>query len=483
MPLKPGKSKEVISHNIHEMVKAGHPHDQAVAAALHNANYAEGGPVEEKTWMEKLGDYLESKHGALASDKSDADAALHLDDTPPPSVSSGTATGYAEGGIVDKIKNTAEQIHKNYSKSQDEGYGNLKGFEDAIKNQYEVQTSSEPQKMAGGGITFGHKEKSGPSLNTTPEHKYADGGYATGDEDLPEVPASNFDVNTGPTDTVKLAGANSSDIPTPVFNPKAGLPPTSPAPQVSPVVNPPTPQGFNPIPNPAIGQASDYINQQKELVNQFGPQQQLELQQQLAAKYGGLQGKGASALGGLADALMQGVARAGNPGFQQRIMGAQQADIARQTEAMQKAREANIQNVEMGEKLDAQNPKSPLSQLTQSSYKPLMSRLGYHDLSGMSAAQIETVAKVAAEFGGKEMERLWQQARLAVEQNMKNKEIQSGALKTIAEHPIATMFNTKANTALKEEAGLNETQPLFAQNAQGHMITSADGGKTWTPIQ
>lgn len=34
MPLKRGKSKEVISENIREMVESGHPQDQAVAAAL-----------------------------------------------------------------------------------------------------------------------------------------------------------------------------------------------------------------------------------------------------------------------------------------------------------------------------------------------------------------------------------------------------------------------------------------------------------------
>jgi hypothetical protein len=37
MPLKEGASKEVISKNIEEMVKAGHPQKQAVAASLHNA--------------------------------------------------------------------------------------------------------------------------------------------------------------------------------------------------------------------------------------------------------------------------------------------------------------------------------------------------------------------------------------------------------------------------------------------------------------
>jgi hypothetical protein len=42
MPLLHGKSKKVIAYNIKEMEKAGHPHDQAVAAAMRQAHGKKG---------------------------------------------------------------------------------------------------------------------------------------------------------------------------------------------------------------------------------------------------------------------------------------------------------------------------------------------------------------------------------------------------------------------------------------------------------
>lgn len=37
MPLKKGKSRKVISQNIREMIRSGHPRKQAIAAALDTA--------------------------------------------------------------------------------------------------------------------------------------------------------------------------------------------------------------------------------------------------------------------------------------------------------------------------------------------------------------------------------------------------------------------------------------------------------------
>jgi len=48
MPLKSGKSKAVISANIAEMVRAGHPQNQAVAAA-----YAKAGKSRKKKSAKK----------------------------------------------------------------------------------------------------------------------------------------------------------------------------------------------------------------------------------------------------------------------------------------------------------------------------------------------------------------------------------------------------------------------------------------------
>ena len=79
MPLKSGKSQKVIGHNIHEMEASGHPHKQAVAAALHNADYAEGGEVMDKD-HDELMDHVarEAVEAVHAKDHASFKSALHV---------------------------------------------------------------------------------------------------------------------------------------------------------------------------------------------------------------------------------------------------------------------------------------------------------------------------------------------------------------------------------------------------------------------
>ena len=48
MPLRKGRGKKTISHNIREMKKAGHPQDQAVAAALNTAGKSKASKKRKK---------------------------------------------------------------------------------------------------------------------------------------------------------------------------------------------------------------------------------------------------------------------------------------------------------------------------------------------------------------------------------------------------------------------------------------------------
>jgi hypothetical protein len=101
MPLKPGSDKKTISKNIEEMQASGHPHDQAVAAALHNAHPNGGHNMADGGFIGLLSSLMGAKDDkAIKHDTTEASAADAID--PVVSGSTDTAKGYADGGEVDK---------------------------------------------------------------------------------------------------------------------------------------------------------------------------------------------------------------------------------------------------------------------------------------------------------------------------------------------------------------------------------------------
>src|SRR5690348_16242116 len=71
MPLKKGASKDVVSHNISELVRSGRTPAEAVAIALHNAdqtkNYADGGQVDDGSQGSGKPDKDDTKNKTLGS--------------------------------------------------------------------------------------------------------------------------------------------------------------------------------------------------------------------------------------------------------------------------------------------------------------------------------------------------------------------------------------------------------------------------------
>jgi hypothetical protein len=61
MPLKKGSDQETIAENIKEMEASGHPHDQAVAAALHSAHGPKKPDADDKGKQKGLLTQLNSK--------------------------------------------------------------------------------------------------------------------------------------------------------------------------------------------------------------------------------------------------------------------------------------------------------------------------------------------------------------------------------------------------------------------------------------
>lgn len=257
---------------------------------------------------------------------------------------------------MNQLKAIAESLHQKYRKSQDEGYGNLQGLENVIKQQQgqpEVNTSTEtPRGYCMGGQVSG-----------------AIDGYAEG----------------GIVDDPFKQQLEAGTVPGLQFNPNSGLPPAPPPPQVNIQQPQMTSAGVNPV--------NQYLDTQKAQLNKFGPEQQLALSQSLAQQHGGLRQTGARTLGTLADGIMQGVARAGSGGFADRVANDQNTQDKQQIESLSNAGKLNTERTEANQKLDTQDPRSPLSQSAQKAWAGVLQQTGLkpEQIANMSAANIAAI--------------------------------------------------------------------------------------------
>src|SRR6202142_58334 len=408
MPLDKSKSKKAIGNNIETEQKAGKPHDQAVAIALHTAH-----PNEK---------------------------------------------GYAEGGLVQEEKPDAfyEQVGQETSNGNNHDMDAVKDFLMQLYNSKGVPEAGSTLGTDNTGLQGLANQADGVPSNA-PSRGYAHGGMVQGYAPGGEVTDPNEITDTSGIGAIANAGA-----PPIKFNPQAGLPP-APAPQAPLNVDP------NAITN--------YLSQQKAALGKYGPEQQMAVSNDILGRQNGVRGTIANAGAGLADALMQGVARAGNPGFQQNLQNRQDKQAELQLNALKGAREANVQNVEQGSKLDAMDPNSAQSKAAQASQGLFLSALGFDPktISKMSAAQIPEAISTIKDLGIKDRELAVAKFKAQIEANdLKEKSRHNVAEESAKNRELAeTKKEHGVQAGLKgEEIKTGELEkeaaiPLFSRVAQG----------------
>ena len=493
MPLFKGKSDKVVSKNIETETKAGKPHDQAVAIALHTANPNEkgyaGGGIPEPQDVDQQG--LQTPPEVMAALAALGGGSAMAEDVPEMlSNESGELTlgsnapemeGKGLEGPLPSINDLRAQLGsgpETPTKPDVEVYevGVQKGGKEPVVIR---NVRGKPEEVA--KLGFGTDPASIPNdvlqkHGLLPSEGFADGGMVkdwisklyspkspirsdvnegaqadaidpvvTNSTDTPKgYEAGGFVPSAdGSVDPSQLPDSQDISAPAPTFDPKAGMPPAKPAPQ---------PQA--PI--------SNYINAQKAQIGQYGPEQQQQVIQNILQQQNGLRGRTANTLTGLGDALVQ-VAGNGNPGFQQNLQNRNATQAQMQLEGLQNARQANVQNVEANQKLDAQDPNSDISKATQRSQGLTLAALGFDPktIGMMSASEIPSAIATLKDLGLKDREIMVAkykaniEANQLAEQTRHNQAEESTASKTLAE---AAKQHGQENAMKGEEIGAGELE-------------------------
>ncbi len=355
---------------------------------------------------------------------------------------------YADGGFVDQ-----EQIKKQKGNVPD--MQNLIAMQSGQPSMQDIARMRLLQNPPAQSQPMPIDERQMAILQEQGLRGYAQGGFVEPDE--PELMG---DLTPG---TSQQQEAPPQFPPTP---PPQMPPQTPPMSSGAPMAPANVPRGTLPGMPPSVtpDELQGYLSKQKQSLGKYGPDQQMALENQTLANRNSLGNRLTSGAKGFADALMMGVARAGNPGFQQQFETQQDERAREQLGAMQKAGEGQMAQTEAGMKLDMIDPKSGISESYRQSFGPIFSKMGYSpkDVAKMSASQISTVADLGVRFGDAQLQMQLKEAMLGVEtikaqSEMKNQQSQrkEAIEKMGAEHPIQRMMGMLPKPTPTPEEGFN----------------------------
>jgi hypothetical protein len=174
-----------------------------------------------------------------------------------------------------------------------------------------------------------------------------------------------------------------------------------------PFVGPPAPSPVVPRkPLPGMGQdvqpdaLQQMLGRYKSGMDQYGPEQQMAMRAALTKSNAGFLPSLARAGGGFADAVMQGVARAGPSNFQQSITNQQNKTMDDTMATMERAQGGKMAQIQAEMKMSMDDPNSPLSKIAQNAQRPTLLKLGWTDeqINKVSGNTAEEAAKSALSY-------------------------------------------------------------------------------------
>lgn len=236
---------------------------------------------------------------------------------------------------------------------------------------------------------------------------------------------------------------------------------------------------------------AQYVDTQEKQVDKWGPDKQAALMQNLQQGYkspGNLIAKGGATL---ADAIMQGVARAGTSGNLSAINERENQQLNRAAEMGKSLQEQNLKARETKQGLESLSGTTPLGG-TEAKAAQFMAKQLFPNISQAELSNIAQNPQALAKFFPSMVEfkkalaeientAAFRQATLAEQKatlanTEQHERTQEGLMEQGQElqHPILTKLRDFLG------GGQNTPQAMTATNPKtGHQVKSMDGGKTW----